>query len=162
SKTTGRTAIVHSNQFGAASQGTSTDAKLVTLAPPAAVNPSEPPRSSIPLPIDEGRSAKPRRTISRFDLPEIFRSREAVKGPAADLRQNPDQGALGARVAPMAPRSVPPTPPPPPVESDPAREPVRLLDPPPLHSPPIGGGIEGRLDSEKHLAIPQIRICQEV
>lgn len=47
-----------------------------------------------------------------------------------------------------------------PVESDPGREPVRLVNPPVLHAPPIDGRVEGGADAE--LAIPRIRICRQV
>jgi hypothetical protein len=49
-----------------------------------------------------------------------------------------------------------------PEASEPGFEPVRLVDPPVLRTPPIDGGYETRAVSDRGLTIPRIQICRQV
>jgi len=127
---------------------------LVGLAPPADLNPSDhSAQASLRLPIDDRRDATPPPESSAVASRDSDRQPRTPAVPDRSTAANDRIPAPDARS--LALNRLP-------TESFPGREPVRMVNPPLLHSPPIDGGIDGRSEGDKELAIPQIRICQQV
>jgi hypothetical protein len=131
---------------------------------------------SLPLPIDDRANSN-----VPFDLSAVASRGNSRSGrdsaPRAVSRTAPPRSGAGvdeptdsAGRAPAADAGIAANGLPPneaalqqmPSEWDAEREPVRLVEPPPLHAPPIVGKAPARTDAGRGLTIPQIQICRRV
>jgi hypothetical protein len=110
--------------------------RLVTLSPPNDHPDTSAADSqrSIPLPVDNRQLASPARGASATASWTTVRSQESPSVPAA---KRPDADDLG-------------------------REPIRLVDPPALRTPPVDGGYDVGAGANRGLEIPRLQTCRQV
>jgi hypothetical protein len=158
----------------ASSTATIRGTRLVTLSPPNETYAAgDTRRRARPLPIDRqpiamtapASSAAMASTMpGDHSLPQPAQNRSAPAYAAADpadqLPEWPEhqfarQSRSHSQALPAGLDRLPEA-------SEPGFEPVRLVDPPLLRTPPIDGGYDTRAVSDRGLTIPRIQICRQV
>src|SRR5262245_20610303 len=156
------------------STGAARGTRLVVLSPPSEGYATAAQRQrALPLPIDRQPTAATSRTLSSATsstspLDRVPRqpaeNRSATTYAAAEaadqlhewpghqFARQPGSASLACRAGPDRLKHP----------NEPGFEPGRLVDPPVLRSPPIDGGYDTRVASDRGLTIPHIQICRQV
>ncbi len=161
---------------GGSSRSMTPDQRLVTLSPPSDVDQSSgEPRRPLPLTPDDRQFAATAQASSAATIP--LRS-PALQPVTAETRLQTSYAAVESTdqppawpdrpTGPVARQNVTSSVALPaslnrlPEATDPGREPIRLIDPPRLRTPPIDGSLETRSDADRGLAVSRILVCRQV
>jgi hypothetical protein len=170
--------LAQRNRGTGSSRTQTPDQRLVTLSPPNEIDqPTTGPRRSLPLTFDDRQVATSAYPASSAASP-ASRGSQAIQKVPSDTRSPASYAAVESTdqppewpdrptypVARQTGTTSPPLPASPnrlPETTDPGREPIRLVNPPLLRTPPIDGSYETRSDADRGLAIPRILICRQV